>query len=156
MVIPIAAVGAGLIDLAIAFLILFCLLIYYGIGVSISLLMLPLLVALLALLALAVGMWMAALNIKYRDVRYALPFLIQVWMFASPIIYPTSIVPAKWRWALALNPLTGIIESFRASLQGFSSFNWSLLAISMMMTLMLLLFSAYSFRRMEKSFADIV
>src|SRR5205085_10522467 len=102
MIIPGAAVAAGLVDFAIAFGILIVLMIYYGIGFSWSLLMLPALVLLTALLALGVGMWMSALNVKYRDIRYALPFLIQLWMFASPIIYPLTIVPARWKWLLHL------------------------------------------------------
>ena len=102
MIIPGAAVGAGLIDFAIAFALLAGLMAYYHVAVTWSILMLPVLVALTTLLALGVGMWMSALNVKYRDIRYALPFLIQLWMFASPIIYPASIVPERWRWALAL------------------------------------------------------
>src|ERR1700686_5124718 len=100
MIIPGAAVGAGLVDFAIAFVVLAALMIYYGIALTPSLLALPLLLALTALLALGVGMWTSALNVKYRDVRYALPFVIQLWMFASPIIYPASLMPQKWRWGL--------------------------------------------------------
>src|SRR6185295_11263610 len=110
MIIPGAAVAAGLVDFAIAFALMIGLMIYYGIAVTWSIAMLPALVFLTALLALGLGMWASALNVKYRDVRYALPFLIQLWMFATPIIYPSSIVPARWRWAVALNPLVGIIE----------------------------------------------
>src|SRR5437660_7121109 len=156
MVIPIAAVGAGLVDFVIAFIILVGLMAYYGIGLSLNILMLPVLVLLLTLLATGVAMWMSALNLKYRDVRYALPFLIQLWMFASPIIYPASLVPERWKWALALNPLTGIIEGFRASLLGYRNFDWKTLTISAVITLIILIYSAYTFRRMEKGFADIV
>ena len=156
MIIPIAAIGAGLVDFAIAFVLLIGLMIYYGVWVTWSILFAPLLVLLLILLAMGVGMWMSALNIKYRDVRYALPFLIQLWMFASPIIYPMSLVPARFKWLIALNPLTGIIEGFRASLLGRSAFDWTTLAISTGVTLVILVYSAYSFRRMERGFADIV
>ncbi len=107
------------------------------------------------LLALGVGMWMSALNVKYRDIRYALPFLIQLWMFASPVIYPLSLVPEQWRWLLALNPLTGIIEGFRSALFGQSG-RLVILAISAAATMLVLLYSAYDFRRMEKTFADVV
>jgi lipopolysaccharide transport system permease protein len=155
MIIPGAAVAAGLVDFAIAFALLAGLMIYYGVAVTWSIAMVPALVILTALLALGVGMWTSALNVKYRDVRYALPFLIQLWMFATPIIYPSSIVPAKWRWALALNPLVGIIEGYRASLFG-REFDWVALGLSSLVTLALLVYSAYAFRRMEKSFADIV
>src|SRR5439155_17693472 len=109
MIIPGAAVGAGLVDFFIAFVILVGLMIYYGVSVTWSVMLLPVLVTLTTLLALGVGMWMSALNVKYRDIRYALPFVIQLCMFISPVIYPSSFVPQKWRWLLALNPLTGII-----------------------------------------------
>jgi len=155
MIIPAAAVGAGLLDFAIAFIVLFVLMAYHGMGVAGSIVMLPVLVLLTMLLALGVGMWMSALNVKYRDIRHALPFMIQLWMFVSPVIYPSSIVSGKWRWVFALNPLTGIIEGFRSSLFG-RAFNWTALAISSAFTLVLLVYSAYTFRRMEKTFADIV
>ncbi|MGI9164775.1 MAG: ABC transporter permease [Pyrinomonadaceae bacterium] len=155
MIIPGATVGAALIDFAVAFVVLIGLMIYYGVALTWGILMLPVLVALTTLLALGVGMWMSALNVKYRDIRYALPFLIQLWMFFSPIIYPLSMVPEKWRWLLALNPLTGIIEGFRSSLFG-RKFDWTIIIISTAITLLLLVYSAYAFRRMEKTFADIV
>jgi lipopolysaccharide transport system permease protein len=153
--IPAAAVAAGLLDLGIGCLLLIPMLFYYGIVVSWSLLMLVPLVVLATILALSVGMWMSALNVKYRDVRYALPFLIQLWLFASPVIYPSSIVPRKWKWLVALNPMTGIIEAFRSSLLG-REFDWALLAISAGLTLVLLCCSIYVFRRVEDSFADII
>ena len=155
MIIPGAAVGAGLVDFAIAFLILCGLMVYYHIGVRWSILMLPLLLALTTLLALSVGMWMSALNVKYRDIRYALPFLIQLWMFVSAVIYPSSMVGGKLRVALMLNPVAGIIENFRACLFG-TAFDWTALAVAVSITLVLLVYSAYSFRRMERTFADIV
>jgi homopolymeric O-antigen transport system permease protein len=155
MMIPGAAVAAGLVDLAIAFIILIGLMIFYGVGVGSNILILPLLIVLTTLLATGVGMWMSALNVKYRDIRYALPFLIQLWMFLSPIIYPLSMVPEKWRWVLMLNPLTGVVEGFRSAL--FSSpFNWVALALSAGITLLLLISSAYAFRRMERNFADVI
>jgi len=152
MFIPAAAVGAGLVDLAIAFGLLVVLMIYYGVGFHWSLALLPLLVLLTTVLALAVGLLMSALNVKYRDIRYALPFMIQVWMFASPVIYP---IPDNWRWVLALNPMTGIIEGFRAALFG-QSFDWLTLGLSAAITLALLVYSAFVFARMEKSFADVI
>jgi len=156
MIIPGAAVTAGLVDFAIAFVILIALMVYYGVSLTVNLFALPLLVVLTALLALGVGMWLSALNVKYRDVRYALPFLIQLWMFASPIIYPASMMPQKWRWVLWLNPLSAIIEGYRAALLGRTAFPWSALALSGLITLAVLVYSAYSFRRMERTFADIV
>jgi len=155
MIIPGAAVLAGLVDFAIAFVILIGLMFYYHVPLSTNLFALAFLLPLTSLLALGFGMWMSALNVKYRDIRYALPFLIQLWMFASPIIYPASLMPAKWRWVLWINPLTGIIEGYRAALLG-RPFDWPSLGISTMITLALLVYSAYSFRRMEKTFADVV
>lgn len=159
MIIPGAAVTAGLVDFAIAFVILVLLMLYYGVTPGWNLLLFPVVLLLTALLALATGMWMSALNVKYRDVRFALPFLIQLWMFVSPIIYPTSFMsrslPAQVRWVLLVNPLTGIIEGYRSSLLGLP-FKWTALAISSVITLGMLLYSSYAFRRMEKNFADIV
>jgi lipopolysaccharide transport system permease protein len=155
MIIPGAAVAAGLIDLMIAFGILIILMVYYGVGATWNLLMLPALILLTTLLAIGVGMWTSALNVKYRDIRYALPFAIQLTMFATPIIYPVSLIPERWRWAFNLNPLTGIIEGFRASFFG-RPFNWPALAISAAITFALLVYAAYHFKRMERTFADIV
>lgn len=156
MIIPGAAVGAGFVDLSIAFVILVMMMVYYGVVVTWGIVMLPVLILLIMLLATGVGMLMSALNVKYRDIRFALPFLIQLWMFASPVIYPSSMVPEKWRLVLALNPLTGIIECFRSSLLGLPNFNWPALAISVIVTLVVLIYAAYAFRRMEKTFADLV
>ena len=129
--------------------------IYYGVTLTWSVLMFPVLVLLTALLALGVGMWLSALNVKYRDVRFALPFLIQLWMFVSPVIYPASFLPQRWRSLFALNPMTGIIEGYRSSLFGHS-FNWKALTFATLITLAMLIYSSFAFRRMEKSFADIV
>jgi homopolymeric O-antigen transport system permease protein len=116
--IPAAAVGAGLVDLGIASVLLIALAIYYGVSPSWGALLLPLIVLLGAMLALGTGMLVSALTVKYRDLRHALPFIMQFWMFASPVIYPTSIVPEQWRWILIVNPMTGILEGFRAALTG--------------------------------------
>jgi len=155
MIIPMASVASGLLDFVIAFGLLVVLMFYYGVGLSINLLMLPVLLVLTSLLAVGVGMWMSALNVKYRDVRYALPFLVQLGMFASPIIYPASLVPDKWRWLMALNPLAGQIEAYRSAFFG-KPFDWLSLSISAVLTCAVLIYSAYNFRRMEKSFADII
>lgn len=155
IIIPSAAVGAGLVDFAIAFAILAGLMAYYGIALTPGIVLLPALTLLTFLLALGVGMWMSALNVKYRDIRYALPFLVQLWMFVTPIIYPTSMVPERWRWVITLNPMSGIVEGYRASLFG-SNLDWRSLGISIFLTLALLVYSTYTFRRMEKGFADVV
>lgn len=155
MFIPAASVGAGLVDLAVAFLLLIVLVFYYGVTLTSHLLLLPLFILMMTLLALGVGLLSAALTVKYRDLRHALPFIIQLWMFASPVIYPASIVPKKWKWLLTINPVAGIIEGFRASLAG-GAYNWKHLSISAVMTLLLLVCSIYVFRRFEDTFADVV
>lgn len=155
MIIPGAAVGARVVDFGIGFLNLIGMMIYYGAGISKSILVLPFVVALTTLLALAVGMFASAVNVKYRDVGVILPVLIQLWMFASPVMYPSSIVPAGYEWLYKLNPLTGILNGFRSSLFG-QEIDWTALGISTGFTIALLVYSAYSFRRMEKYFADIV
>jgi homopolymeric O-antigen transport system permease protein len=155
MIVPCAALGAALVDLAVTFIPLIALMAYYRIAVAWNLLLAPLLVFAIILLTLGVGLWMAALNVRYRDVRYALPFLIQMWMFITPIIYPASLIPAEWQWLLALNPLAGLMEGCRAALFD-REWDWTALAISSSITLVLLISGAYAFRRMEKSFADLV
>jgi lipopolysaccharide transport system permease protein len=123
--------------------------------VSWAILMFPVLVLLTTLLAVGTGMWLSALNVKYRDVRFALPFVVQLGMFVSPVIYPASFLPEKYRWLLWLNPMTGIIEGYRSALFG-RSFDWIALAFSATITFIMLIYSSYYFRRMERSFADIV
>ena len=129
MIIPSAAVAAGLVDFAVAFSLMVVLMIYYQVAVTWTVLMLVPLTLLVTMLALGAGMWLSALNVRYRDIRYALPFLMQLWMFVSPIIYPVSMLPARWRWLLNLNPLTGIISSFRTALFG-GAFDCKALGIS--------------------------
>ncbi|MBK8316956.1 MAG: ABC transporter permease [Acidobacteria bacterium] len=124
MIIPGSAVAAGLVDFAIAFAVLVILMFYYRVTPTMNLIMLPFMVMLTALLALGVGMWMSALNVKYRDIRYALPFAIQLLMFATPIIYPSSMVPAPWKHILIVNPLAGIIEGYRSALFAMP-FHWT-------------------------------
>lgn len=155
LIIPSAAVLAGLIDFAIASILFVPLLFYYHISITWRFLLIVPLSILITTLALGMGILFSALNARYRDVRYALPFLLQVWMFISPVIYPSSLVPQEWRWLFILNPLTGIIESYRASLFGLAV-NWWGLGLSVVFTLLVLLFSAYSFRRMERSFAEVI
>ncbi|HVF56493.1 MAG TPA: ABC transporter permease [Pyrinomonadaceae bacterium] len=162
MIVPMAAVGAGLVDFAISATVLAGLMIYYGVAPTRNLLLLPVLVLMLTMLTLGFGMWMSALNVKYRDIRLALPFLIQLWFFASPIIYPLSLVTSKvsnpelWRVVLSLNPMTGIVEGFRAALYGRNDFDWLAIGISAAVSVLMLVYAAFTFKRMEKSFADIV
>lgn len=155
MIIPMSSVAAGLLDFVIAFFLLIALMFYYQVGLSVNLILLPFLLILTSLLAIGIGMWTSALNVKYRDIRHALPFLIQLGMFATPIIYPLSLVPEKWRWLMALNPLAGQIEAYRSAFFG-KPFDWVSLGISAFLTFVILIYAAYNFRRMEKSFADII
>jgi homopolymeric O-antigen transport system permease protein len=153
--IPAAALAAGLVDLGIASLLLIALAIYYGVSPSWGVLLVPLIVLLAAMLALGVGLLASALTVKYRDLRHALPFIMQFWMFASPVIYPTNIVPEQWRWILLINPMTGILEGFRAALTG-QAFDWTLIAISALAATILLAVAFYVFRGLEDTFADVI
>jgi lipopolysaccharide transport system permease protein len=155
MIIPVASVCAGLVDLAVAFPMLVALMFYYHTGVTLNILLLPLLVLLTTVLAIAVGTWLSAINVKYRDVKFAIPFIVQIWMYLSPVAYPSSVVPAKWRVIYSLNPLVGIIDGYRSALFG-RAFDWKSLGISVAVTLAFLVYSLSQFRKMEKSFADIV
>lgn len=155
LIIPAAAIAGRLVDFAVAFVILAGLMIYYRVPVTASILMLPVLVALITLLAMGLSMWVSALNVKYRDVGIALPVLLQLWMFVSPVTYPTSLVPENWRWVYSLNPMVGIIEGFRGALFG-RGVNLSALAGSAAVAVALFAYSAFAFRRMEKTFVDVV
>ncbi len=153
--VPAAVVLAALVDLAIAFAVLAVVLAVYRIGLSWQFLLLPGLVGLLAVLALSVGTWLSAINVKYRDVRHAMPFVIQLWMFITPVIYPASLVPEKWRWLLSVNPLTGITEGFRAALFA-QPMNWTSLGTSTALTVGLFIGAVCYFRRTEAAFVDII
>jgi len=155
LIVPAAAMMAGLVDFMLAFLLLAGLMIYYRVTLTMQVLFLPVLVLLTALFGLGVGTWMSALNVKYRDVRFALPFLIQLWLFVSSVILPSSSVPAKYRWVLMLNPMSGIIEGYRAALFGLP-FDWPALAVAAVLTIAMLFYSVYSFGKAERSFADII
>ena len=154
-IIPIAAVGARLLDFAIGSLVLVGLLAYYGTAPTWNILMVPVFVLLLVLLSLGVGMWTSAVNVKYRDIGVALPVIVQLWMFASPVIYPSSLIPGGWRWLFALNPMAGILEGFGTALVG-GAFDWIAILLSTAITLAVFVYSVYVFRRMEKGFADVI
>ena len=155
VIIPMAAVGGRLVDFLVSFVVLALLLAFYRVPPTWNLLMLPPLVLLLTLLALGVGMWASAANVRYRDVAAILPVLVQLWMFASPVVYPVRIVPEEWRAVYSLNPLVGVIAGFRSAVLG-QPFDWGALAFSAGVTAALLVFAALTFRRMEKHFADLV
>jgi lipopolysaccharide transport system permease protein len=155
LLVPNAALGAALVDMGIASMMLLIMMPIYGVAFHLTLLLLIPLVALTALTAAAFAIWTSAVNVKYRDVRYALPFAIQILMFLTPVIYPVSFLPERWRWVLRLNPLSGIIEGFRSAIFGHA-INYHGLAISAVITFALLAAAAYIFRRMEDEFADII
>lgn len=155
LIIPAAPVMAGLVDLAIGFVLLVPLLIYYRVHFTWQLPLLPIFIAWATLLAFGVGTLMATLNVRYRDIRYALPFLVQLWLFASPVIYPLSLVPAKWKWVSMLNPMTGIVEGVRASLFG-RDFDCTAMGFSAAVTLIITVLAVYYFKSTEDNFADII
>ena len=156
MLVPAAAVGATLVDFAVSFVPLAAMMIFWKVRLTSQLLLLPIFIVMLVILALGVGMWMAALNTKYRDIRLALPFLLQLWFFASPIIYPLSLVEGQLGWLLALNPMAGIIEGFRASIYGHKPFDWPAIGFAGVAAILFLVYATYNYRRAERQFADLV
>ncbi|HZY31925.1 MAG TPA: ABC transporter permease [Candidatus Methylomirabilis sp.] len=156
LVIPISTVLAGLLDFLIAFVFLIGMMIYYGMAPTAVAWTVPLFVLLALGTALGVGLWLSALNVQYRDVRYAIPFLTQLWLFATPIAYPSSLIPGPWRTIYGLNPMAGVVEGFRWALLGTGNPPGGLLLVSVAATLIVLLSGLYYFRRMEKTFADMV
>jgi lipopolysaccharide transport system permease protein len=156
LVIPMSAVLAGLLDFAIAFVVLIAMMLYYGITPTGAIFTLPLFLLLALITALAVGLWLSALNVEYRDVRYTIPFLVQVWMYASPVAYSSTLVPPQWRALFGLNPMAGVIDGFRWALLGQSNPPGALLGVSVVITVLLLIGGLLYFRRMEQTFADVV
>lgn len=155
VILPLSLVLTGLADLLIGLLILACVLPFYGVGLTWQVLLAPVFIFQAILLSLAVGILFSALNVRFRDVKHALPFLLQVWMFMSPVFYPVDMLPDDWRWLFALNPLYGVLQGFRASVLG-GSFHWRAIAVSMVATVLLLVFSMIVFKKMEDDFADII
>ncbi len=157
LVIPLSRVLAGLVDFAIAFLVLLGLMAYYGIWPTpAATVTLPLFLVFALATALAVGLWLSVLNVMYRDVRYTIPFLVQFWLFATPVVYPASLVPEPWRAVYGLNPMAGVVEGFRWALLGTANAPGPMLAVSIVVVLVLLVGGLFYFRRMEKIFADMV
>ena len=155
LIIPLSAVLSGVIDFAIAFGVLIGFALYYGVHPGTALLALPLLVLLALVTALGVGLWLSALNVEYRDVRYVVPFLTQFWMFATPIAYPSSLLPEPWRTVYGINPMAGVVEGFRWAMLG-SNPPGVMIYVSALTALIILIGGAFYFRRMERTFADIV
>jgi lipopolysaccharide transport system permease protein len=156
VIVPLSPVLAGLLDFCIAFIVLIGMMVYYQLYPNIMIVFLPLLMLLMILTASGVGMFLAALNAKYRDIRYTVPFIIQLWMFASPVVYPASLVPGKYRFLYALNPMVGVIEGFRAVLLGTVAFPTQMIAISALVSVVLFVFGLFYFKQMERYFADVV
>jgi lipopolysaccharide transport system permease protein len=156
ILVPAAAVIAGLVDLAIAFVVLVGMLLWYGVTPGPAVLLLPLLALLATITALAVGLWLSALNVQYRDVKYTIPFLVQFWLFLTPVAYSSTLVPERWRALYALNPMTGVVEGFRWALLGHRAAPGPMLLISIASVLLLLIGGLFYFRRMEQRFADVV
>jgi lipopolysaccharide transport system permease protein len=156
LVLPLASTLAGLVDFLIAFVVLIGMMLYYGIYPGWGVVMLPLLTILAITAALAVGMWLSALNVMYRDVRYTIPFLAQLWLFATPVAYSSSMVPDKWRALFGINPMVGVVEGFRWALLDASKPPGPMLAVSVAATLALLVGGLFYFRRLEKTFADVI
>lgn len=155
LIIPIASVGGCLVDFAVSFSILAALMIYYGVPLTLSTLAVVPLVFLTILAALGTGILLSSWNVAYRDFHHLIPFGIQLWLFATPVIYPVRIVPEKWQKLLALNPMTGIVDAYRAAILG-RPFAWKTLLISTAVTVVIFFFGLFYFRRVESRFADIV
>ncbi len=156
LVIPLASVVPAAVDFAIAFVVLLGMMVFYRIAPTWNILWLPLLLLLALVTALGVGLWLAAMNVRYRDIRYVVPFLVQFWMFASPVTYPSSLVPEGWRMVYGVNPMAGVIEGFRWALLGTNTAPGPIIAVSTLMAAALLVSGMFYFRHMEKTFADVV
>ena len=156
LAIPIAAVLSGVVDFVLAFLVLLAMMLYYSVIPTVNALWLPLLLLLALVTSLGVGLWLSAMNVQYRDVQYVVPFLAQFWLFATPIAYPSSLLPEPWRTLYGLNPMVGVVEGFRWALLGTQTAPGPIIAFSACIALALLVSGGFYFRRMEKTFADVV
>src|SRR3972149_1342783 len=156
LIVPLSPILSGLMDFAIAFIVLVGLMVYYHVLPTIMVAFLPLLVILMMLTASGAGMFLAALNSKYRDIRYTIPFLVQFWMFASPVVYPASMLPEKYHLIYSLNPMVGVIEGFRSALLGTVAFPTQMLLVSTAVSVILFIIGALYFRQTERFFADTI
>ena len=155
LIMPLASILSPLVDFAIAFVILIGIMFYFGYPPTLSILWLPVFIILVLITALGVGLWLSVINVKYRDVRYAVPFLTQLWLFASPVVYASSLLPQKFQAIYGLNPMAGVIEGFRWALLGTDP-PGSLIAISVTIVLVILISGVFYFRKSEKNFADVI
>lgn len=156
LIIPIAPLFVGLVDFGIAMSVLVGMMFYYGIVPGLAILTVPLFICLALLTAFSIGIWLSALNVQYRDVRYTIPFLTQIWLFATPVAYPSSLLPEPWRSLYGLNPMAGVVEGFRWALLGSGNAAGSLVAVSVGVTVVLLIGGLWYFARMERTFADFI
>lgn len=156
LVIPISSVLSGVVDFFLAFLVLLAMMVFYGRYPTSAVLWLPFFLLLALVTSLGVGLWLTALNVEYRDVRYVVPFLTQFWMFATPIAYSSSLLKEPWRSIYGLNPMAGVVDGFRWALLGTSQAPGPIIYVSAVAALLILISGAYYFRRMEKTFADVV
>lgn len=156
LVLPMSAVASGIVDFALAFIVLLGMLAFYGIVPTAAVIWLPALLLLVIATSLGAGFWLTALNVQYRDVRYTVPFLVQVWLFASPIAYPSSLLDEPWRTLYGLNPMVGVVDGFRWALLGTDSAPGPAVLVSACVAAALLVSGLIYFRRMEASFADVV
>lgn len=155
IIIPLSSIGGGLVDLFISMLVLVGLMVWYGVGWSVNLLAVPVLVLVVIFTALGVGTLLSALTVAYRDFRFVVPFLVQIWMYATPVVYPASLIPEKWQWVMFLNPMAGVIEAFRSAFLG-RPFDFSSIAISFFVAIVLFVWGVAYFERVERRFADII
>ena len=156
LAVPIATVLSGIVDFALAFLVLLVMMLYYGVIPTINAFWIPLFFLLALTTSLGVGLWLSAMNVKFRDVRYTVPFLTQLWMFSTPIAYPSSLLSEPWRTLYSLNPMVGVVEGFRWALLGTDTAPGASIVASSFMALAILVGGLFYFRRMEKTFADVV
>ena len=156
LVVPISSVISGAVDFVLAFAVLLGMMLYFGIVPTWNVVWLPLLLLLALVTSLGVGLWLTAMNVQFRDVRYAVPFLVQAWMFATPIAYPSSLLDEPWRTLYGINPMAGVVEGFRWALVGTETVPGPIVLVSASVAVGLLISGAYYFRRMEKTFADVV
>ena len=156
LIVPLGSVFSGIVDFLVAFAVLLAMMLYYGLLPSINVLWLPLFVLLALVTSLGVGLWLSALNVEYRDVRYIVPFLTQFWLFVTPIAYPSSLLRQPWRTIYGLNPMVGVVEGFRWALLRSNTAPGPIIAVSASAAVVILITGAFYFRRMEKTFADIV
>jgi lipopolysaccharide transport system permease protein len=156
LVVPISAVLSGSVDFILAFIVLLGMMLYFGIVPTLNVLWLPLLLLLSLTTSLGVGLWLTAMNVQFRDVRHIVPFLVQAWMFTTPIAYPSSLLDEPWKTLYGLNPMAGVVEGFRWALLGTDTQPGSMIYVSALVSISLLISGAFYFRRMEKTFADVV